>query len=102
MTTRKDTDMTSTVTIDEWAGDVAFVTEATASDGRFLSLFAAPLPACPWGRWIYTVDTNIEAGDRELRPVAMNIAYGKEAAFAAAEEDARQWLRPTPRLEAVS
>ena len=30
--------MKHTVTIDEWAGDVAFVTEATASDGRFLSL----------------------------------------------------------------
>lgn len=93
--------MKHTVTIDAWAGNVAFVTEATASDGRFLSLYAAPLPACPWGRWVYTVDTNVEAGDHELRPVALNIAYGKEAALAAAEEDARQLLRPTPRLEVV-
>ncbi|MCJ9668596.1 MULTISPECIES: hypothetical protein [unclassified Neorhizobium] len=94
--------MTDTITIDEWSGDISFTTEATAADGRFLSLYAAPLPACPWDRWVYTVDTNVEAGDHELRPVAMNIAYGKEAAFAAAEEAARQWLRPTPRLEAVS
>lgn len=76
--------MKHTVTIEEWAGKVAFVTEATASDGRFLSLYTAPLPADPWGRWVYTVDTNIEAGDRELRPVALNIAYGKESAFSAA------------------
>lgn len=94
--------MQHAVTIEAWAGDVAFVTEATASDGRFLSLYAVALPADPWGRWIYTVDTNIEADDHELRPVAMNIAYGQEAAFAAAEEDARQLLRPTPRLELVA
>lgn len=94
--------MTHQVTIDEWTGDVAFVTEATAADGRFLSLYAAPLPACPWGRWIYTVDTCENADDHELRPVAMNIAYGKEEAIAEAEEAARQWLRPTPRLAAIS
>lgn len=94
--------MKHTVTIEKWTGNVAFVTEATANDGRFLSLYAAPLPADTQERWVYTVDTNIDAGEHELRPVALNIAYGKDAAFAAAEEDARQWLRPTPRLEAIS
>lgn len=85
--------MKHTVTIEAWAGNVAFVTEATASDGRFLSLYAAPLPADPWGRWIYTVDTNIEAGEHELRPVALNIAYRQEAAVAAADASAGKWLR---------
>ncbi|BCH63271.1 hypothetical protein RvVAT039_04870 [Agrobacterium vitis] len=94
--------MNDTVTFDEWVSGAAFVTEATASDGRFLSLYAAPLPACPWKRWIYTVDTCEDAGEHELRPIAMGIAFNKEAAFAAAEEDARQWLRPTPRLEVVA
>ncbi|WP_288430445.1 hypothetical protein [uncultured Agrobacterium sp.] len=93
--------MTS-IEIQPWSGNVAFETEATAADGRFLSLYVAPLPACPWDRWIYTVDTHENADDHELRPVAMNIAYGKDAAFAAAEEAARQWLRPAPRLEAIS
>lgn len=94
--------MTNTVTIDEWAGDVAFVTEATASDGRFLSLYAAPLPACPWNRWIWTVDTQAGAGEHELRPIAMGIACSKDEAIAVAEEAARRWLRPTPSLESVS
>lgn len=94
--------MKHTVTIEEWAGDVAFVTEATTSDGRFLSLYAAPLPADTQGRWVYTVDTHIDAGDHELRHVTLDIAYSKEAALAAAEEAARQWLRPTPRLEVVA
>ncbi|PYE29054.1 hypothetical protein C8J32_101917 [Rhizobium sp. PP-CC-3A-592] len=90
------------IIIESWDGDLAFTTEATASDGRFLSLYAAPLPACVWGRWMYTVDTSEEAGDHELRPIAMEIAYTKEDAFAAAEEAARQWLRPTLRLELVA
>lgn len=90
------------IKIQPWSGNVAFETEATAADGRFLSLYAAPLPACPWDRWIYTVDTRENADEHELRPVAMNIAFSMEAAFAAAEEAARRWLRPTPRLESVS
>lgn len=94
--------MKHTVTIDTWGGNVAFVTEATASDGRVLSLYAAPLPACPWNRWIWTVDTQAGAGEHELRPIAMGIACSKEEAIAVAEEAARQWLRPAPRLEAVS
>ncbi len=32
----------------------------------------------------------------------MGIAYSKEEAIAEAEEAARQWLRPTPRLAAIS
>lgn len=94
--------MKHTVTIEAWAGNVAFVTEATASDGPFLSLYAAPLPACPWGRWIWTVDTQAGTGEHELRPIAMGIACSKEEAIAGAEEAARRWLRPTPRLESVS
>lgn len=93
--------MTS-ITIKPWDGEEAHETEAKATDGRFLSLYIAPLPACPWGRWIWTVDTCENAGDHELRPVAMGIAYSKEEATAAAEEAARRWLRPTPPLEAVA
>ena len=94
--------MTHTVTIDEWAGDVAFVTEATASDGRFLSLYAAPLPACPWDRWCWTVDTQVGAGDKELRPIAIGIEYSRETAQATAEEAARKWLSALLRPEAVA
>jgi hypothetical protein len=94
--------MTNIVTIDEWAGDLSFAAEATAADGRFLSLFAAPLQGCAWDRWVYTVDTKMEDDDDNLRPIAMGIAYSKEEAIAEAEEAARQWLRPTPRLAAIS
>jgi hypothetical protein len=93
--------MTS-IEVQPWSGNVAFETEATASDGRFLSLYTAPLPACPWSRWIWTVDTQAEAGDHELRPIAIGIAYSQDEAFAAAEEAAGSWLRPTPRLEVVA
>lgn len=91
-----------TVTFDTWDGDVAFTTEATAADGRFLSLYVAPLPACAWDRWIWTVDTCENTGNHELRPIGMGIAFNKEEATAAAEEAARNWLRPKPRLEAVA
>ncbi|MCM2403436.1 hypothetical protein NBH20_19875 [Rhizobium sp. S153] len=94
--------MTNNVTIDEWTGGISFSAEATAEDGRFLSLFAAPLPGCAWDRWVYTVDTKMEDDDDNLRPVAMGISYSKEEVIAEAEEAARQWLRPTPRLEAIS
>lgn len=93
--------MTS-IKIQPWSGDLAFETEATAADGRFLSLYAAPLPGCAWDRWVYTVDTKMEDDDDNLRPIAMGIAYSKEEAIAEAEEAARQWLRPTPRLVAIS
>lgn len=99
MTTRKDMDK---IKIDEWAGMTTFCTEATAADGSFLSLYAGPVADCPWKRWLWTVDTQAGAGEHELRPIAMGIAYSKEEAIAAAEEAARQWLRPTPRLEAIS
>ncbi len=91
----------TTITIKPWSGDIAFETEATATDGRFLSLYATPLPACASGRWFYSVDTHENAGADNLRPLTKEIAYSKEEAFAAAEEAARNWLRPTPRLEAV-
>ncbi|MCQ1799741.1 hypothetical protein NOI87_31595 [Neorhizobium galegae] len=90
------------MTIDEWTGDISFSAEATAADGRFLSLYVAPLPGCAWDRWVYTVDKKEEADDDNLRPIAIGIARNKEEAIAEAEEDARQWLRPTPRLEAVA
>lgn len=93
--------MTS-ITIQRWDGSEAFETEATAADGRWLSLYVAPLPACPWNRWIWTVDTCENASEHNLRPIAMGIAYSKNEATAAAEEAARHWLRPTPRLEAVA
>lgn len=41
--------MTNNVTINEWTGDISSSAEATAADGRFLSLFVAPLPGCAWG-----------------------------------------------------
>ncbi len=93
--------MTSIV-IQPWDGKLAFETEATAADGRFLSLYTAPFPACPWDRWIWTVDTHENAGDQELRPIAMGIAYCPKTATTEAEAAARRWLRPTPRLEAVA
>lgn len=92
----------TTIIIAPWDGGLAYETEAIATDGRFLSLYTAPLPACPWGRWAWTVDTQAGAGDHELRPVAMGIAYSKDEAIAAAEEAAENWLRPRPRLEAVA
>ncbi|PDS61267.1 hypothetical protein CO653_34155 [Rhizobium anhuiense] len=93
--------MTS-IEIQPWDGSEALETEATAADGRWLSLYTAPLPACPWGRWVWTVDTQAGAGDHELRPVAMGIEHSPETARAAAEAAARHWLQPRPRLEAVA
>lgn len=94
--------MTNTVTIDEWTGDISFSAEATATDGRFLSLYVAPLPACAWNRWVWTVDAKEEEDDDNLRPIGIGIATSKAKAIAEAEEAAKQWLRPTPRLEVVS
>jgi hypothetical protein len=94
--------MTDTVTFDRWAGNVAHVTEATADDGRFLSLYVGPLPACPWNRWCWTVDTQVGAGDNELRPIAIGIEYARETAQAVAEEAARKWLAASLRPEAVA
>jgi hypothetical protein len=92
----------SRIIILPWDGAAVVETEATAPDGRWLSLYAAPLPACAWGRWIWTVDTHLGGGDHDLRPVAMGIAYNKDEATAAAEEAARNLLRPRPRLKAVA
>ena len=94
--------MTNIVTIDEWTGDISFSAEATAADGRFLSLYVAPLPGCAWDRWVWTVDAKEEEDDDNLRPIGIGIVRSKAQAIAEAEEAARQWLRPTPRLEAVS
>lgn len=85
-----------------WSGNDTIETEATAVDGRWLSLYAARLPACPWNRWIWTVDTPENPGEHELRPIAMGIAYSPETATTEAEAAARNWLRPTPRLEAIN
>lgn len=91
----------TTITIQPWDGNEAFETEAAAGN-RWLSLYAAPLPACPWNRWIWTVDTLDNAGEHDLRPIAIGIAYSPETATTEAEAAARLWLRPTPRLEAIN
>lgn len=93
--------MTSII-IPPWDGIDAFETEATADDGRFLSLHTSPVLKCPWGRWMWTLDTQENAGDHELRPIAMGIAYDPETAKTEAEAAARHWLRPSPRLEAIN
>lgn len=90
------------ITIRPWDGNEVIETEATAADDRWLSLYAAPLPACPWSRWIWTVDTYENASEHELRPIAIGIAYDPETAKTDAEAAARHWLRPTPRLEAIN
>lgn len=92
--------MTS-IKIQPWSGSSdAHETEAEALDGRWLSLYAGRLPACPDGRWAWTADTYI--GIDKLRPIGTGIAFSSEEAMSAAEDAARCWLRPTPRLEPVA
>lgn len=91
-----------TVIFLEWGGDATFETEAEASDGGWLSLYVGAVQDCPWGRWLWTVDTRENAGQHELRPIGMGITYSPETAMTEAEAAARHWLRPTPRLESVA
>lgn len=92
----------TTITLPPWDGKEALETEATAADGRWLSLYAAALPACPWQRWLWTVDTPEDPGEHDLRPIAIGIAHSPEGATTAAETAAKHWLQPTPPLTIIT
>lgn len=85
-----------------WSGRDTFETEATAENGRWLSLYVGPVRDCPWSRWLYTVDTCENTSEHDLRHIAVGIAYSPDTAKTEAEAAARCWLRPTPRLEAIN
>lgn len=87
---------------------IKFGWEPTSSGGaqcevavgsRCLSIGVEPLRDSPWEQAVWMIHTPHRGDARKLdSDLAMTLDDGK----AAAEEAARNWLRPKPRLQAVS
>lgn len=88
------------MTLTGWDGNATFECEATTADGHWLSLYVGPVQDCPFGRWLWSVDTQAGSGEHDLRPLGLGVEYGPEPAKSAAEEAARRWFYPNLELVA--